>query len=115
MSLLPTKYTLSAWSGATFRKTITWLGNGGVPVNLTGYTGTMTIAASPGATPFYTLSTTGPGITLGGSQGTIQLYIPASSTSTLQSGVYQLSVVDATGSGDTFALLWGQFAVRSVS
>lgn len=73
---LPGQLNLSIYQGATFAVALTWTADG-VPVNLTGYTASMKIV--DGQTTVTTL-TSGSGITLGGTAGTIAISIPASTT-----------------------------------
>lgn len=109
------------WEGSTFRKTITVLtgGPGSAPRNFTGFTALMLLRAAPDATPVYTLSTTNNQIVLGGTTGTVSLYIPAADTltfDTLGEGLlYELTVTDAGGTGDIESLLWGPFSVQGIA
>lgn len=117
MSVLPAKYTLTAWEGATFRKSITVLsgGLGSDPMRLVGFSAAMNIRPAPGADPAFTLTSADGGITIIGLAGSLTLFIAATDTATLTSGVYDLSVTAAAGSGDTSALLWGTFRVQGVA
>lgn len=109
---LPAKYTFSCWQAATFRQLITVLPDlNSPPTDLTGYEATMNIRLTPDATPVYTLSTTSGDITLGGTAGTIGLYISATNTADLPNGLYDLSIVADAGTGDTDVVLWGPFRV----
>jgi hypothetical protein len=76
------KYNFSMFNGETFDKPLTWSQNstpvsqGGPPVDLSGYTATMSIGD---VTDFITTTSSANGvITLGGAAGTIRLFIPAS-------------------------------------
>lgn len=119
MSLLPAKFTLSAWEGATWRKTIVVLtgGSGSSPRDLTGYSAIMHIRTGASNTIVYTLSTANGQITLGGLAGTIALYIPAADTLAFpwSSGIYDLNITAPGGAGDTDALLWGVYVIKRVA
>lgn len=115
--LLPARYTLNAWSGSLFQKTVA-VYTGGIDStvrDLTGYAATMNLRDAPGDTPYYTLSTTNGQITLGGTAGTVTLFIPSTDMLTLQSGLYDLTATSDGGAGEEDPLLWGVFRVRGVS
>lgn len=97
----PFKLPLKIYQGATFRKVVTWkAGQPPQPVNLTGCTARMQIrekVASP--TAYITLTTANGGITLGGTAGTVEIYIPDETTAsfTWTTGVYDLEIEYANG------------------
>lgn len=116
------RYDIEVDQGTTFRKTITWKDSSSALVNLTGYTARMQVRASFSAsTTIASLTTSNGGITLGGTAGTIALYISASDTAAFSTaspsnfadafvGVYDLELVSA--SGDVTRLLRGDFIVN---
>jgi len=84
----PGVLNLSCYQGASWDYTLTWT-TGGTPVNLTGYTARMQVRDGyDGSTAIVSL-TSGTGITLGGTAGTIVLALSAIAT----------SAIDATPSG----------------
>lgn len=91
------KLKLVIEQGATFRKTLTWkAGTPATPVDLTGCTARMHIrAVITDATPLLSLTTEDGGITLGGTAGTIVLYIRPTVTEdiTWTTAVYDLEIV----------------------
>lgn len=113
MSLEPAKYSLRAYRGATFRKQITVLsgGDGSLPRNFTGESATLLIKDAEGVA-LLTL-TTGDGITLGGSAGTIEMVITPEqmAAASWASAVYTLTV---TNGADTDMFLYGSFTLKSV-
>lgn len=116
MSFLPEQHNFAIWKGATFRTTITLYTDAGVTLrNLTGYSSELIIRDEPGGTPLLTLSTSNGGITLGGANGTVSLYISATTTAgiTWTSAVYDLTVTAGSG-GDTDALLYGGFTAQGI-
>lgn len=96
--------------GATWNPTFTWKIDG-VAVNLTGYTARLTARSSYGGTQLFALTSAGGTITLGGSAGTIQPTLSASSSAALSApavGVWDLELV----SGSTVRrLLEGQVTI----
>ena len=75
----PGKLDLVAYQGASWDYTLTWLA-GGTPVNLTAYTARMQVRETFDSTGTILSLTSGTGITLGGTAGTI--YLEASATTT---------------------------------
>ncbi len=107
------KLKLLIEQGATFRKTLTWkAGTPPVPVNLTGCTARMQMRTEiAAATPLVTLTTENGGIVLGGTAGTIELFIAAVDTAafTWTTAVYDLEIILANG--DVRRLLYGPVTV----
>ncbi len=92
------KLKLTIDQGSTYRKTITWKTGPItllVPVDLSLCTARMQIRSEVAASDFlYELTTENGGITLGGTTGTIDLYISDSDTSSFDwvVGVYDLEI-----------------------
>lgn len=92
------KLDLYVEQGATFRRTLTWTrsvsGGDPVPYDLTGATARMQIRPDLVSTPFASLTTENGGISLGGTAGTIELYLSDTQTDTMttQHGIYDLEV-----------------------
>lgn len=105
----PALLNLYAQTNQTFNKVLTW-SISGTPVNLTGYTAEMDIKWRGGTTPIVALST-GSGITLGGSAGTIAITVSASTMATLEEGTYEYDLVLISGSVKT-PLVRGSFNVE---
>lgn len=113
MSVYPAKLTLTAWRGATYRKTMT-IHSGDTtapPWDLTGCSAVLTIVDGNGST-LKTLDNSNGGIILGGTDGTVQIYIPAVDTSAASwnQGTYQLQLIHPNGDIDT--LLYGVFRLK---
>jgi hypothetical protein len=107
-------YNLCINQYATYTKIFTWLasscgcgtvGASPLPVDLTGYTGSMQFRQSPYSSTILYDATSD--LVLGGTAGTITLTIPASATAlfTWWTGVYDLILTD--GSGNVTRLLEG--------
>jgi hypothetical protein len=138
MTVIPDKHTFTIWQGATFYEVLTLFDSMDrtQPRDLTGYAAEMIIRDKPQGTPLLTLSTIANGgsitngihpsdagcsITLGsssstGTKGKITLKITASATTPLpwKSGVYDLTISEASGTGNTDALLYGGIKVNGV-
>jgi hypothetical protein len=92
-------------AGATFSFQLIWekedqLNQGTyLPVDLTGYEAKMQVRKAPGSPVILELSTANTRITLGGTQGLINLVVPANATLTLPVGKYKydLDLTDANG------------------
>lgn len=96
-------YRLRIVPGETFRRRVVWRA-AGVPVDLAGFTAIFEATHFDG-TDALTL-TADAGLTLGGADGTIDLYAPHTATAALSgSGKYHLHVVEPNG--DHKALLCG--------
>lgn len=100
--------------GATFNHTLVWKDTNGTAINLTGYTARMEIrnsnAEPAGTAALATLTTEGTTskITLGGSAGTVVLFMSATVTAALVGfqGVYDLELVK-TSDGTVTRLVQG--------
>lgn len=96
----PGTLDLDLYQGATFSYVLTWrTGSPSAAVNLTSYTARMQARTSPDASSPVLSLTTGNGITLGGSAGTITLSRSAAQTAALPAGryLYDLELESAGG------------------
>lgn len=84
--------------GETFATVITWKNND-VPVNLTGYTARMQLRREYSSSSPALSLTSGSGLTLGGSAGTVTISINAATTADLVADkyVYDLELVSSGG------------------
>lgn len=104
---------MSCYQGANFDYTLTWQA-GGSAVNLTGYSARMQVRDSYDAGTAIVSLTSGTGITLGGTAGTIILELSATATAALDGTpntqyVYDLELV--SGAGYVTRLVEGRFYV----
>lgn len=117
MAVIPARYKLTIWKGATFRKRLTVLqgDRDSAPKDLTGYTGIMTVWDKPEGSVLFTLSTQNGRIAINAQPGTVDLIISADDTSALnwKEGHYDIKITAPNG-GDTDAILFGQIVVRSI-
>lgn len=109
----PFKHNITIIQGATLRDVTTWkAGTPAVPVDLTGCTARMQVRAKiDSADTLLNLTTENGGIILGGTAGTVTVFLSATATAALtwKSGVYDLEV--QFGNGDVRRLLAGSVAV----
>lgn len=106
----PAKLKLVCPQGSTFSRTLTYeIDN--TPVNLTGYSARMQVRVDYATTTTLVSLTSGSGITLGGSAGTITFTITAAASALLPPGswVYDLELV--SGGGEVTRLIQGEFVV----
>lgn len=94
----PAKLKLTIYQGATFRKRLTWTGPKPTltPIDLTGCTARMQVRSEVSSpTVLLELTTENGGITLGGTAGTVDLYVGAIGTAaiTWTDGVWDLEIV----------------------
>jgi hypothetical protein len=111
MTLIAGVYDIICPQGATFDSTFTYK-IGGTAVNLTGFTAAMQVRTAYPASPFISL-TTGSGITLGGSAGTIRVVISATSTASYKAGQFLYDLELTSASGVVTRLIQGKFTITS--
>jgi hypothetical protein len=108
---------LAISQGATFRKRYVWkTGKPRVPVNLTGATARLQVRSNVVATTvLLELTTSNGGISLGGTDGSIELFLSPSATTAIpwSLGVYDLFVY--MPSGDTVHLIGGTVYIQKTS
>ncbi len=104
------KYNLVCEQATTFNFLFT-INNNNTPLDLTGYTATMTVRPFVGATTTTLLATTANGrITLGGIAGSVDVLVDATTTGAIGSGRYAYDLVLTTGATVT-RYLEGKFIV----
>jgi hypothetical protein len=97
-------------AGATFLLVITWTDAAGSLVNLTGYTGQMSIKTPKGSL-ILSLTTSNGRITLGGTAGTITLTIADTDTAALAPGQYVYDLLLTSAANVATRLLEGSFFI----
>lgn len=102
----PGTYNSTVWCGATWSKTFTWAIDG-TPVNWTGYTAKLQVKEHLNSDSVVTL-TSGSGITLGGSAGTVVVTISSTLTGAVTPGQY-IYDLEVTNGSVTYRLLEGKF------
>jgi len=107
---LSAKYNLVCDQATTFNFLFT-INNNNTPLNLTGYTGVMTVRPFVGATTTTVVASTANGrMTLGGIAGSVTVLIDATTTGAIGSGRYVYDLVLTTGATVT-RYLEGKFIV----
>jgi hypothetical protein len=109
---MPANHDFTIYKNETFDKTLTIRDKETEsPLDLTGYSADLDVRSSAEDVSEALTFTSGSGLTLGGTNGTVRLQKTASETGALTSGryVYDLRLVD--GSGDSEYILEGQFNV----
>jgi len=110
---LAATYGLTIDQGATYSQTLTWKDPSNIAIDLTGYTARMQIRGKRTSTSAtMSLTTENGGITLGDSAGTIDLYISAIDSATLEVGTYVYDLELISPSNNVTRLLMGNFVVR---
>ena len=108
----PGRLDMSCYQGASFDYTLTWQ-TGGTPVNLSGYTARMQVRDGYDGGSAIVSLTSGTGITLGGTAGTILVALTATQTAAIDatpSGQYVYDLELVSGSTVT-RLVEGTFIV----
>ena len=96
--------------GSTFRRTLTYtLDN--IPIDLTGYSSRLQVREAYYSTDPVVSLVSGSGITMGGSAGTIDILISASTTSGFPTGVHVYDLEIISPSNDVDRLIEGTFNV----
>ena len=104
------KYNLVCEQATTFNFLFT-INNNNTPLNLTGYTGVMTVRPFVGATTTTVVASTANGrMVLGGALGTVTVTIDATTTGAIAAGRYSYDLVLTTGATVT-RYLEGKFIV----
>jgi len=104
----PGTYNITAYQGADWDRTFT-ITQGGTALNLTGYTSRMQVREAADSTAY--LLTSGSGITLGGTAGTIAVAITSAQSSAVDAGSYAYDLEIISGASVVTRLLEGGFTV----
>lgn len=105
-------YNITADQGATFARQLTWKDKNSNPVNITNYTARMQVRFTPLSEDIILSLTTENGrIVLGGSLGTINLTVPATTMSSVAPGKYFYDLELVSSSGVVVRLLKGFFKI----
>jgi hypothetical protein len=106
----PGTYNINAYQGADWDRTFT-VTQSGTALNLSGYTSAMQVREASDSTGYLISLTSGSGITLGGTAGTITVAITASQSSAIPAGSYAYDLEIISGAGFVTRLLQGGFTV----
>jgi hypothetical protein len=106
----PGTYNITAYQGADWDRTFT-ITQSGTALNLTGYTASMQVREAADSTAYLLSLTSGTGITLGGTAGTVAVAITAAQSSAIPAGSYAYDLELIAGAGSVTRLLQGAFNV----
>ena len=111
MTYKPVDRDLDMYQGADFAYTFT-VPPSGTPTNLTGYSARAKVARVVGGQVVETVAslTSGDGITLGGSAGTVALAIAGALTAEINPGTYRYDVEIVSGAGAISRIAQGAIA-----
>lgn len=107
----PGRYNITAYQGATYDLNMTW-SIGGTAVNLTNYTAAMQVRAGASADTAIISLTSGSGIVLGGTAGTIAVTIPAATMGSASPGSYVYDL-ELNSGGTITRLMQGSFNIEA--
>ena len=107
----PANYNITAYQGATYDLALTYA-IGGTAVNLTGYTAAMQVRENPSSSATILSVTSGSGITLGGTAGTIDVSVSSSTMGSATPGFYVYDLELNSGSQVT-RLIQGKFTIQA--
>jgi hypothetical protein len=108
------RYNIVADQGSTFERGLVLKDAAGVLWDLTDYTGAMQVRTQFGGTVVLSLSTAGanPGITLGGTAGTILLEASATVMAAITPATYFYDLELTSSAGEVIKPVRGDFTVR---
>jgi hypothetical protein len=104
-------YNISARQGSTFNLSFT-IDTDGTVWNLTGYTAAMQVRKATTSSTAILSLTSGSGITLGGSAGTVAVTASASTMASLPAGTWVYDLELTSGNGTVYAILSGKFIIQ---
>lgn len=107
----PATYNIISYQGATYDLNLTYKVDDSA-VDLTGYTAAMQVRQTPSATSTILNLSSGSGITLGGTAGTIGILVAAETMGSATPGSYVYDLELDSGSQVT-RLLQGSFTIQS--
>ena len=107
----PALYNIKAYQGATYDLNLTWA-IGGTAVDLTNYTAAMQVKENTRSTASVLDLSSGSGITLGGTAGTIAINVSASTMGSAIAGNYVYDL-ELNSGGQVTRLLQGAFAISA--
>ena len=106
----PGIYNITVWQSADYDKTFTVTQNG-TALNWTGYSARMQVRDSSDATATLLSLTSGSGITLGGTAGTIAVAITSTQSAAISAGAYAYDLELVSSGNIVTRLLQGAFIV----
>lgn len=111
MSVAPGLLNLTFSQGATWKLSMAYNNSDGVPIDLSNYTARMQARTTYTAATAALTLTNGSGITLGGTAGSIDLLVPASTTATIGAAQYVYDMELVSASNEVTRLIEGTLIV----
>lgn len=111
MTASPGMLNLTLSQGATWKLALTYQNANGTPIDLTNYTARMQARPSYDSSTVSLNLTNGSGITLGGTAGTINLLVGATTTASIGAAQYVYDMELVSGSGEVTRLIEGTLIV----
>lgn len=111
MSASPGLLNLTLSQGATWKLNLVYNNGSGNPIDLTGYTARMQARTSYDSSSTALSLTTGTGITLGGTAGTIDILVGATTTASIGAAQYVYDMELVSNSGEVTRLIEGTLVV----
>jgi hypothetical protein len=111
MSIAPGILNLTFSQGATWKLAMTYTNAEAEPIDLTSYTARMQARPSYESAQVVLNLTAGTGITLGGTAGTIDLLVPATTTATIGAAQYVYDLEIESPSGEVSRVVQGTLSV----
>lgn len=106
----PGTYNITCFQGASFDRTFT-VTQAGTALNLVGYSSALQVREAADSTAYLLSLTSGSGITLGGTAGTVLVTITSAQSSALDAGSYAYDLELTSSAGLVTRLLEGGFTV----
>ena len=106
----PGTYNITCYQGADWDRTFT-ITQSGTALNLSGYSAAMQVREAADSTAYLLSLTSGTGITLGGTAGTVAVTITSTQSSAISAGSYAYDLELIAGAGSVTRLLQGAFTV----
>ena len=104
-------YDITIDAGSTYQLSVAWKDDSAVAINLTGYSARMHVRREINDTDTVLELSSGSGLTLGGSAGTVAVEIAAADTVDL-SGVYVYDLEVESGGGVVTRLIQGAITIN---
>lgn len=111
MSIAPGILNLTFSQGATWKLSMTYTNSTGDPINLTNYTARMQARPSYESAITVLNLANGTGITLGGTAGSIDLLVPATTTAAIGAAQYVYDLEIASASDEVTRVIEGTLQV----
>jgi hypothetical protein len=114
MTTLPAPYNTIIYQGYDWTENFTWTDSSGNAIDLTAYTAALDAVYNLTDTSSFIAISSGSGITLGGTTGSIAIAVSGGTTATLTPGIGLYNLQMTSGTGLVTNLLQGTLTVQQV-